>query len=98
MFQIDQLGRYHHHIEHGSMDGLEEASRETIARSLKDSSVKERIGGDETDAIVLAVFDFSRIQFALKYNFRPKAPTNAQVRDHVHLRRRDACCGTDFKL
>ncbi len=35
-FQIDQRGRYHHHIEHGSMDGLEETSRETIARSLKD--------------------------------------------------------------
>ena len=48
-FQIDQRGHYHHHIEHGSMDGLEETSRETITRSLKDRSVKEQIGGDETD-------------------------------------------------
>ena len=69
LFQIDQRGRDHHHIEHGAMRGLEETSREKVARSLKDGSAKEQIGGDEMDGVVLAVFDSREIQFALKFDF-----------------------------
>jgi hypothetical protein len=39
---------------------MADASGETITRSLKDSSAKDQIGGDETEAVVLAVFEFSR--------------------------------------
>jgi hypothetical protein len=54
MFQIDQLGHDHHHIEHGRCVSQGDYP------SLKDSSAKDQIGGDETEAVVLAVFEFSR--------------------------------------
>jgi hypothetical protein len=68
-FQIDQRGRYHHHIEHGSMDGLEEASRETIALGLKIAPRKNKSAATRRRRLRLLCSTSREIQFALKYDF-----------------------------
>ena len=54
VLQIDKLGGNHHHIEHCAVDRLKETPCKTIARGLEDGAMKEEVGGNEADAVVLA--------------------------------------------
>jgi hypothetical protein len=54
VLQIDKLGGNHHHVEHCAVDSLKETPSEAIARGLKDGAMKEKVGGNEADAVVFA--------------------------------------------
>jgi hypothetical protein len=56
MLKLHKLRSDHHHIEHGTMNSMEETSREPIAGSLKNGSMKKKICRDELYAISLAGF------------------------------------------
>ncbi len=57
VLEVDHLRGDHHHVEHGAVDGVEDASGEPVSGGLEDGAMEEEIGGDKLDAILLGVFE-----------------------------------------